>query len=495
MKLVRYLLPMLMAAGLVSNTAFAQRSNSPQRGPDRGQDNTFDREDRHHDENGLRNFIQTKDNIDLKEKATHLEISGDVRFEYQHINEKGEYITFDPKTNRLVQNFRNLRGGNFRGPRNGFRFSTNDFDVEFNLKFKYTYKKAFAMAQMQLDTPAGIRPIKNDCEASPKFDNVTPGYNINTDTRRAGKGSGENFNVNLKRAFIGYEVLADGVNRFDIEVGRRKLDDIFVSEIQFTNRFDGILGKYVRAIDKSTSFYINLGGFVIDELVNHFGFATEFGLLNICDSGFDIRYSFIDWTKRGRNRCNFRNPITFQSRNSQLTLTYNFDADVWCKKMPIEVYSAVLVNHAARRSSFTNGRKQNLGWYAGVLIGEVEEAGDWSFEVIYEYVEAQAVIDSDVSGIGRGNILKDSFGDVYTVMEKTDVVGKDGKITKQDVLVQTLVPARGNANFKGWNFEFLYAITNNLSLDVTYEFTKAANNAVGGPHHYNRFELEAIYAF
>jgi hypothetical protein len=37
---------------------------------------------------------------------------------------------------------------------------------------------------------------------------------------------------------MGYTLYADGQHRWNLEIGRRKLNDIFESEIQFSNRFD-----------------------------------------------------------------------------------------------------------------------------------------------------------------------------------------------------------------------------------------------------------------
>jgi len=94
--------------------------------------------------------------------------------------------------------------------------------------------------------------------------------------------------------------------------------------------------------------------------------------------------------------------------------------------------------------------------------------GDWSFEVQYQFVRAFAIPDKDVSGIGRGNVLKDSV---------------------------TAPGARGNTNYKGWRFEGFYALTDDLTIDSIFEFSQAIKNKIGGSHHYSKFELETIYAF
>lgn len=102
------------------------------------------------------------------------------------------------------------------------------------------------------------------------------------------------------------------------------------------------------------------------------------------------------------------------------------------------------------------------------MFGKVVKEGDWALEVQYQYVEAQAMPDDDTSGIGRGNVLDESF---------------------------TSCSRRGNTNYKGWRLEGLYALTDNMTLDSIIEWSKAADDKVGGPHTYSKFELEAIYAF
>jgi carbohydrate-binding DOMON domain-containing protein len=129
------------------------------------------------------------------------------------------------------------------------------------------------------------------------------------------------------------------------------------------------------------------------------------------------------------------------------------------------LYGAYLVNH---NNPHGNPGNQNDAWYVGFELGEVYGAGDWAFRTQYEYVQAYSIPDMDVSGIGRGNVLNDSV---------------------------TSAVRRGNTNYKGWKFEFLYAITDNLNVDTIFEFSRAIDKNIGGGHHYSKFEIEAIYAF
>ncbi len=370
-------------------------------------------------------------------KKSELSISGDVRFEWQHITE--------------TRNDIRLRGPDAFTPTK-LPISRNDFDVEFNLKFDYEYKRAWAAAHLQFDNGAGVGENDHSCAIDPE----------------GCFASGDKNRLNLKRAYMGYNVWECGDSRFDIEIGRRKFFDLFDSVIQFDSRFDGIALEWTANKLGYGDFYWYLGGFLVDERVNHFGYVTELGLLNIYDTGCYVKYSFIDWVRTGENRCFKNNPRGWQFRNSQVTIGRFIKPVIFGKERVTELYGAFLINHDARKRKATNFQKKNIGWYVGVIIGKLSKEGDWSFEVDYEVVQAQAVSDCDVAGIGRGNIWNESF---------TEPV------------------RRGNANYKGINFEYLYMITDNLMIDSQIKFTTAEDAKIGGSHRYTNFEVEAIYAF
>ncbi len=470
-----------------------------------GQETGFNRVLNTRDDQAVREFVQSKENIDVKEKSRNLEISGDVRFEWRSIQEKSVVLFTDCSSgggnlpddcsSDFHQNYRALRGGEHIDMR-GLPISTNDFDVEFNLKVKYSFKRAWAVAHLQFDNPAGIRG-RNDCEGTFTVFNregSSVEEYIPRDSRRALKGSGEGMFITLKRAYMGYNVLGDGKQRIDIELGRRKLDDVFDSEIQFTNRFDGILFKYATSVEKIADFYWNTAAFVIDERVNHFGYVTELGLLDLYKTGFDVKYSFINWKKNGKNRCFIRNPLGTDFMNSQITLAYTFSPTINGKNdIPVEFYGGFLVNHAAKKTRFTKGMRKNLGWYGGVYIGNVDKEGDWSIDIEYVGVQAQAVPENDVGSIGRGNIYDENLLDIL----RGSCYGHSSRSLYSCPSSYEIgyLPRRGNTNFVGWKFEFLYALTDNLSIDVAYEFSVEEDARIGGPHRYRDFEIEAIYAF
>jgi hypothetical protein len=520
MSLKRYSLLILALAGLVSGDAFAQDSL-------RGQETRFSRQLNENDQKVLRDFVESKEGIDVKQKASNLDISGDVRFEWQSLHEKGNIIYI--QDNEFKEKYGALRGGDCVDY-NRLPLSNNDFDVEFNLKIKYTFGDAWAMAQLQCDNSAGIGgfnfcdiPVNffpdvssYDSDSSEAKGQDVGSYKIRRNNSLSGKGSGSSGGINLKRAYAGYKLFADGVHRLDVELGRRKLSDIFTSDIQFSSRFDGLLLKYTTEIKNFAGFYCYAGTFVIDERVNQFGYATEIGLLDILDSGFDIRYSFIDWTKRGRNRCFAKNPIGLDFMNSEISFAYRFEPEIYSVSIPAKIYGGFLLNHAAKKTKLTHHMKKNMGLYLGLYVGEVEKKGDWSFDVEYILVQAQAVSDFDVSSIGRGNILDDHLTE-YLYDNSSNIKGNeyaDASVSSSGWLSDIspdnfkgsssssgsqresiFLPRRGNANFKGWSWEFLYAITDNLSVDVEYEFSHAEDDRVGGKHKYSHLKVESIYAF
>lgn len=458
MKLLKYLLTFALIAGFFAvNGLYAADE----------QDNSrFEEELNERDFDALRDYLRTKRALNIEESTSTLTISGDVRTEWRHMNEtcKGMRLRGKGATQR------------------GLPVSRNDLDIEFNLRFDYICDKAWASSNVRFDCSGGVDDNNHPCKPC---DNIkTKGSCRDEALECTGDcegfhGSGNCVGLCLKKAYFGYELYSCGDSRFFFELGRRgNLYNVFDSNIQFLSRFDGLLLKYEDTWESVADWYVTAAGFLIDERVNHFGWVTEIGFLNIGDTGLDFKYSLIDWQKRhGINRCFVRNPIGFRFLNSQFTTIYNLNPE-WMGR-PVKIYGAVLVNHAAndlnerenlseeQRKAIPHGR-QNLGWYTGILIGKVRKEGDWALEIQYQYVQANAMPDGDVGGIGRGNVLDESF---------------------------TTCSLRGNTNFKGWRVQGLYAFTDNLSLDTILEWSQAIDDRIGGAHTYSKFEMEAIYAF
>lgn len=460
MKLFRCLLALTAIAGVFSSAVVFAANE---------QDNSrFDEELNERDFDALRDFLKSRKAVDVAEETTNLVISGDVRTEWRHMTEhcKGK----------------NLRG---RGATDlsGRPISRNDFDIEFNLYFNYVFNDfSWAVTQVRYDNSAGVDDNEHPCffdddeitgcgigckEGAEDCDGDPQGYH----------GSGRCNDLCLKKAYMGFMLYKGCYGRFDLELGRRgNLYNVFDSNVQFLSRFDGLLLKYDNTWESVADWYVHAAAFVVDERSNHYAYIAEVGLMDIAEMGIDLKYSFIDWKKNGKNRCFVHDPRGFRCQNSQVLAAYHLDPDVLGK--PVKFYGAFVINTAANKLttrclvdgvivSRKHGR-QNMAWYAGVLVGEVRKEGDWAIEIQYQAVQAQAVPDDDCSGICRGNVLDESF---------------------------TTCSRRGNTNFQGMRLEGLYAFTDDMTLDTIIEYSKALDSHIGGSHSYSKVELEAIYAF
>lgn len=467
MRHLRYLLLLTVA----SLPLFAQEEVS------REQDSSaHDQELNERDFIALREFLNTK-REDIATKKDNLAISGDVRFEWRHLNEKIHGV--------------NVRGKHRRDPEENEPVSRNDFDCEFNLKFDYIMDRTWAVAHLQYDNSAGVDRQDLGCSVDP----------------HGWFGSGKSGNLNMRKAYMGYNVWMEPCSRLDIELGRRgNLYHVFDSRVQFLSRFDGLLLKWSgKMIPKTSEWYVKFGGLIVDEKVNHFAYVMETGLLDFYDSGVDLKYSFIDWCNHVDSRCikkrdpdcryKYRkafHPTAFDYAVSQWTLAYHLDKHFGCFfKKRSKIYAAFLMNH--KRKFVTefatfededqeihfvrdeNGKKvplgrwrANLAWYVGLLIGEVEKEGDWALEIQYQVVQAVAVPGQDASGIGTGNVFD------YTLTSPFQI---------------------DNTNYRGWRVEGLYALTDNITIDAIVEASWADNPHIGGSHPYSKVEVEAIYAF
>ncbi len=443
----------------------------------------YQRELNERDFDALKDYVNTKRTINVEEKARNLTFAGDVRTEWRHMVER--------------IGSKNLRGkGAFTNQ--CLPISKNDFDIIFNFRVDYVCDRSWGVAHVEYDNVAGVDDNCKACQCCKRCDDGDEQCVGCSNCSSSGRdklfcdscdcctgdkcrfqpkcvqdpqgyhGSGYCNMLCLRKAYFGYNLCCDGNTRFDIEIGRRNLYNVFDSQVQFLSRFDGVLLRYCSRCECIADWYFKLGGFLVDEVVNQFSWVVEAGILNIGNCGFDLKYSFIDWRRNGYNRCCVDNPRGFQFQNSQVTLYYHFDPEIICT--PAFLYAAFLYNHDAKGWVVTKNKKQNIAWYAGTTVGEVIEEGDWAIDLQYQYVQAQSIPDNDVSGIGRGNVRNNSF-------------------TQSDNL------GRGNTNYQGFRVEALYALTDNLTIDSRIEYSTAICDDIGGPHKFSEFKLEGIYAF
>ena len=427
MKLLKYLLPVAMATcGFVATVSAAEFSTV--------------QEARERDDASVTDFVKSKRAVSLQEKGGSLMISGEVRSEWAYMHARRGHD-------------KRLRGSGSHDVKNdGAPFATNEFNVEVDLMFDYKADRTYASMQLQLDNSAGIQETRKE-----------PG----TDNKNILWGSGSGDNLFLRKAYVGYNIAEHGTSRWDFELGRRRLYDVFDSKVQFFSIFDGALLKYANSFEGVTDLTVKAAAFVIDDRVNQFGYVGEVGLLNIADSGLDLKYSIIDWdTHHGKNRYGKKHAKGSQFIVNQYTFAYNFSPDMLHYKS--RVYGAFLHNTQAEKSHFSNHKKADNAWYLGFTMGEVKRKGDWALDVNYQWVQAQAIPEDDVSGIKRDNPQGVSF---YNK--------KWG----------------GFANYQGYKINGFYAVTDNWTLNAFFEKVREESRHIGGKHRSYQFEIAAIYAF
>lgn len=465
MGLLRYALPVMVATFGIG-IAFAQEADQD--------DFSSTKEATQRDFEALKDYIKSKRAISVKEKGGNLTISGDIRAEYYYMKAKTRGViergfktmwnypnSFykkayhrQPKTTSKTQNYIQKIKYHDDIDKRIAPINVVEPDVEANLIFDYAADRGWATMQLRMQNPMGFREIDRK-----------KGVHI-ADSRQMLFGSGKSDQFELRKAFLGYNIWEQGTSRFDIEMGRRRLYDVFDSRIQFGNNFDGILLRLSRSFEGITDASLKLAVFVVDATVNHWGYVGELGFLNIADSGFDLKYSLIDWEHRAANRYNIHHPLGGRYLNSQLTAAYNISPDVVNTKA--QIYGAGLINHAADATSWTYHKLQNKAYYFGVRLGEVLRKGDWATDLCYQYVQAQAVPERDIAGLARDNPRAISF-----------LNRRSG----------------GFGNYKGVRLQGLYAVTDNITIDSHFDRVHQACRALGGKHRSFEFYIAAIFAF
>ena len=296
----------------------------------------------------LREWMNTKRQVTVREIGGNLSISGQVKTNFRAAGE-----TID--------------GVSQRG--SGTPFPSRGYDISANLQMDYRSDATWSSFKIEFNNDAGI---------------------IN----------GTNNRIKLSRAYFGARVFQGDSSYLDFEVGRRKIGNIFDSKLQFNSTFDGILGRYDYSFDRVGDFYMRLGTFVINERKDQYGYVGEVGMMNVMSSGFYAKTSLIDWDTRNLHDDGAQQTYNFLV--SQWTLGYKF-FPARLKKQ-VTLYSAALYNYKARRLALTDNKKANWGGYAGFYIGELKRKGDWAIDVNYQVLAAQCVPDFDMAGIGLGNV-------------------------------------------------------------------------------------------
>jgi len=371
-------------------------------------------------------WLATKRTVTVKERGGALSLSGDVRVEYITANEK-------------KNGFKNI-GSNSLHP----RIANDQFDIEFNMLLDYRTDQTWSTVKVEFDNNMGLI-------------------------------GGTQNRLSLERAFMGFRVFTRDNYTLDFEFGRRKLNYTFDSRIEFGSFMDGVLFKYNQSADELGDLYIYGGPFVVNETQDQFALVAELGILNIYNSGVYFKYSIIDWDTKDFKK--FIDIVRFQYINSQFILGYRF-LPKYINRVTT-LYSAFLINSAAKRYAILNYHLANLAGYVGFNIGELRKRGDWSFDTNVQYVEPQAIPEFDFAGIGHGN--SDNIG-LFTL----NLDGTGGLTTRET--------AGGKANYVGWRAEFLYLVTDNFTLSQSFKIARSLH-FLPTRYSYKQYRLELIYAW
>ena len=384
------------------------------------------------DMEALRRWLQDKRFVSLKEVGGDLSISGEVRTECQYINEASKA--------QGSSQFIKQRGENSATPKPNLAW-----DVEFNLMMDYRTDRTWAAMRVEFDNDMGTR-------------------------------SGTVNKIRLEKAYLGGRLIAGDSFTWDAEIGRRYLFNVFDSKVEFSSLFDGVLMRFGKAFQEIGDFYANAGAFLVDDRFNHYGEVVELGALRIANVGLNMKYSIINWYKPYPTS---EVPQRWRFLVNQLLASYQF-YPAWIGKRLIKFYGAGLINPLAQDVTQTGFTKQNLAWYAGVSIGLVKKAGDFAIDANYQWVQAQTIPDVDAGGIGRGNAQGVGF---YT------------STSSGQFPLTTQATAVGGNNFKGFEIDALYALTNNLTIEQNFKWSWTLDTGIGPDLHYKQWELEFIYAF
>src|ERR1700722_13696685 len=171
------------------------------------------------DINAVREWINTKRQVTVRELGGALSISGEVRTEFQSTAE--------------VLNGVKQRGNGAPGLMDdGDPFPTNSFDIEVNIMMDYRTDNSWGSVKLEFDNDAGI--------FSGTFDKLK-----------------------LERAYWGVRVLDGDTYNFDTEAGRRRMSAMADSKLEFNSFFDGLWFKYDQSYDPFGDLYVHAGVFII----------------------------------------------------------------------------------------------------------------------------------------------------------------------------------------------------------------------------------------
>lgn len=381
----------------------------------------------------VREWMNTKRQVSIKEIGGNLSLSGEVRTEFQKTGESSDGIS--------------QRGS-------GTIYPTSTYDVAVNIMLDYRNDRTWGAIKLEFDNDAGIF-------------------------------SGTTNKIKVSKAYFGARAFEGDSYYADFEAGRRKLGNIFDSKLQYSSFFDGVLLKYDQSFERIGDFYVHTGVFVINEKMNQYGYVAETGLMNISGSGFYTKFSTIDWDTKDFNTAtayDTANKRRFNFIVSQFILGYKFYMPKVEKQ--VTIYLSGLYNFAAKKLEVSDYQKANWGSYIGFSVGELKRKGDWALDANYQFLAAQCVPDFDAGGVGLGNISNSGF---YTVDINND--------KPKETVLTTRSNAGGNVNFRGVSITLDYLLSNNLNLQQQWLQSVTLDSDIGPYRKFKQYEIEFIYGF
>ena len=364
------------------------------------------------------------------------------------VKEIGGDLSISGEVRTEFQDTSEVRNGiRQRGDGGAFARPQYAWDVEVNVMIDYRTDRTWAAIKLEFDNDMGV-------------------------------ASGTVNHIRLEKAYLGGRIIPGDTFTFDAELGRRYLSNVFDSRLEFSSIFDGVLFRFSKAWASIGDYYVNLGAFLVNDFNNHYAYVMEMGGLRIGNVGLNMKYSLIDWYKPSAN---VLQNLRYKFLVSQFLTYYQF-YPAWLGKRLLKFYAAGLANHLAHGVPQTHEKRQRFGWYAGLSIGLVRKAYDFAIDANYQWCQAQVVPDFDNSGIGRGNAARVGF---YTNDSDGNPAGG----------ATTVATAVGDGNFKGFELEALYAITDNLSVLQNFKYSTTLNKMIGPDLRYKQYEVEFIYAF
>jgi hypothetical protein len=274
--------------------------------------------------------------------------------------------------------------------------------------------------------------------------------------------------VSLQRALVGYDFVDSPCRSVYIQGGREGLFDDFDSRIEFNANYDGFMFNWTEKVAEWGDYYIKGGPLIVDYRKNNYGWVVETGVEDLGTWGPTFKVSLIDWGNEFRD-VDRKNNTSFVVVQYLASYWWEF---AWCKA-PLEIYAAYLQNYAAKPLAITLHRKEDKGWYAGFTFGKLRNAGDWVIDLNYQWVQALAIPQFDLSGIGLG--------------AESPMSG----FFKADRASQ----AQGNSNYKGVAFKGSVNFTKSLIGQLKWEFSQPIITQIGGRGFYQKTQLQMMFAF